>query len=33
MYHINNINKNTIPINIYILNCNNKYNIFELDNI
>ena len=32
IYHINNINKNTIPINIYILNCNNKYNISELDN-
>ena len=29
--HINNINKNTIPINIYILNCNNKYNISELE--
>ena len=25
--HINNINKNTIHINIYILNCSNKYNI------
>ena len=32
IYHINNINNNTISINIYILNCNNKYTVSDLDN-
>ncbi len=31
--HINNINNNTIPINIYIINCNNEYDISQLDDI